>query len=123
MMIFEEFNSKCLFKFIKYCHYYSTPILCSHDHCPRVKSEVTFQKRLELEARHSKPSSFTTEDFDNRAFRRPVVHDKAFNEWLTSIDSSLFKFAKQKEIDDLVIKKLKEKNKNKSNEDSEKRKR
>jgi hypothetical protein len=110
MIIFEEFNSTCLFKVSKHCHYYSTPVLYSHNHCPRVKSEDAFQKRLELETRDSKPSSFTIEDFDKRTFRRPVVHDKAFNEWLTIIDSSLFKFTKQKEIDDLVIKKLKEKN-------------
>jgi len=114
-MIFEEFNSTCHFKVSKYCHYYSTPVLCSHDYCPRVKSEIGFQKRLELEARHFKSPSFAIEDFDKRNFHRPVVHDRAFNEWLTSIDSSLFKFAKRKEIDDLVIKKLKEKNcKNKS---------
>ena len=109
MMNFEELNKTCLFIIGKYCHYYSTSVLCSYDHCPRVKSEATFQKRLELEARHSKPSSFTIEDFDKREFRRPVVHDKGFKDWFISIDSSLFKFAKQKKIDDLVIKKLKEK--------------
>ena len=107
MMSFEEFNLTCLFKVSKHCHYHSTPVLCSHNHCPRVKSEAAFQNRLELEARHFKPPSYTIEDFDKRDFPRPVVHDKAFNEWLTMIDSSLYKFAKQKEIDDLVIKKLK----------------
>ncbi|MFW9903185.1 MAG: hypothetical protein ACFFFH_02550 [Candidatus Thorarchaeota archaeon] len=110
MMIFEEFNSTCLFKVSKYCHYHSTPVLCSPAYCPRVKSEAAFQKRLELEAQYSKSSSYRIEDFDKRDFPRPVVHEKGFNEWLTAIDSSLFKFTKQKEIDDLVIKKLKEKN-------------
>ncbi|MFX0051681.1 MAG: hypothetical protein ACFFAJ_15505 [Candidatus Hodarchaeota archaeon] len=109
MMIFEEFNRKCQFKVSKHCHYYSTPFLCSRNHCPRVKSKEAFQRRLELEARDSKPSSYTIEDFDKRNFRRPVVQDKGFDEWTTIIDSSLFKSAKQKEIDDLVLKKLKEK--------------
>ena len=62
-MIFEEFNSTCLFKVSKYCHYHSTPVLCSHAHCPRFKSEAAFQKRLELETQNSKLSSFTVEDF------------------------------------------------------------